>query len=295
MTKAANLANLASNTNFGILNIWRGGTGRDAYHANGALHFTTGNNIIQVGTLPTNIGGTGLASFNVGGAIYALTTGSLTSNTLPVSSGGTGASELANGCIIIGRGLNPVDTLSPGSPNNVIISDGTKWYSANATTRGIGIIPKPAAANNILVDTGNDWVSYPSYGLFLHPGTANSTYVSNGTSWVSRTYDYFDWYRKGLFGYQQDWVSVSGSRNLANSYTNITEKPMTVNFVWSSTTGSFVVTVNANVGGLTLASTTIRNSGDTGTLSFIVPAGNTYMISSNYPAYTSVTTWAEYK
>jgi len=294
MTKAANLANLASNTNFGILNIWRGGTGRGAYHANGALHFTTGNNIIQVGTLPTNVGGTGLASFNIGGALYATSNNTLTSNTLPVTSGGTGGSELANGCILIGRGLNPVDTIAPGSPNNVIISDGTKWYSANATTRGIGIIPKPAAANNILVDTGNDWVSYPSYGLFLNPGTANSTYVSNGTAWISRTYDYFDWYNQGLFGYQQTLTDRTGVRTLSTSYTNSTNKPMIVNFVWSSTTSASAITVTANVGAITVASNTIRNSGDRQSMSFLVPASNTYSIVTNNAGNTSVVSWAEY-
>ena len=290
MTKAANLANLASNTNFGILNIWRGGTGRDAYHANGALHFTTGNNIIQVGTLPTNIGGTGLASFNIGGALYATSNNTLTSNTLPVASGGTGASELAKGCIIIGRGLNPVDVLSPGSPNNVIISDGTKWYAANATTRGIGIIPRPSAANNILIDTGNDWISRPSYGLGLSPGTANNIYISDGTNWISQSQSTLN-----VVGAGQSWTSLSwpADRTPQTQYTNTTGKPIMLSVVFSSNSSATTVRGGINVGAVTIANTQVTSTGNTETLQAFVPHNSTYMVSTSNTLHMQITSWAE--
>ena len=43
MTKAANLANLASNTNFGILNIVRGGTGLGEFTGSGILVYEGGD------------------------------------------------------------------------------------------------------------------------------------------------------------------------------------------------------------------------------------------------------------
>jgi hypothetical protein len=89
--------------------------------------------------------------------------------------------------LIVGRGFNPVDTIAPGGANNVLMSDGTKWYAANATTRGIGIIPKPETYGNILLDIGNDWISQPTNNLiFTTPGISGNILTSNGTSWISQ-------------------------------------------------------------------------------------------------------------
>lgn len=216
MTKAANLANLASNTNFGILNIYRGGTGVGEFDKSGVLFYDgTGSslqlgvtpvsaggtgmttfpvntaiyanstNSLTAGVLPTQGGGTGMATFNTAGALYALDSNTLTTGTLPTISGGTGNLGLANNALLVGHGFDPIQTIAPGAANNVLISDGTQWYAANAVSRGIGIIPKPSAANNILIDTGNDWASVPSNGLLVSPGAVNNIMVSNGSSWVS--------------------------------------------------------------------------------------------------------------
>jgi hypothetical protein len=126
MTKAANLANLASNTNFGILNIVRGGTGIGTYNTSGILVYE-GGNALRLSIANTNYGGTGLTSFTPDGAVYALDANTLTTGTLPVVSGGTGAAVLANNSLIVGRGFDPVDTISPGAANNVLVSDGTRW------------------------------------------------------------------------------------------------------------------------------------------------------------------------
>jgi hypothetical protein len=126
MTKAANLANLASNTNFGILNIVRGGTGLGSFPNFGVLIYEGGDSLrLQVAN--TTYGGTGLTSFTPDGAVYALDANTLTTGTLPVVSGGTGANVLANNSLIVGRGFDPVDTISPGAANNILVSDGTVW------------------------------------------------------------------------------------------------------------------------------------------------------------------------
>lgn len=128
MTKAANLANLASNTNFGILNIVRGGTGLGEFTGNGILVYEGGDSL-RLSYANTNYGGTGLTSFEQDGALYAVNTTTLVSGTLPVVSGGTGANTLANNALVVGRGVDPVYTISPGPLNNILMSDGTRWNS----------------------------------------------------------------------------------------------------------------------------------------------------------------------
>lgn len=128
MTKAANLANLASNTNFGILNIVRGGTGLGEFTGNGILVYEGGDSL-RLSYANTNYGGTGLTSFEQDGALYAVNTTTLVSGTLPVVSGGTGANTLANNALVVGRGVDPVYTISPGAANNILMSDGTRWNS----------------------------------------------------------------------------------------------------------------------------------------------------------------------
>lgn len=133
MTNAANLANLASNTNYGILNISRGGTGIGEYDTHGVIAFI-GANTLSLTNVTTELGGTGLTSFNAPGAMYALTSNTLTTGTLPVLSGGTGANTLANNALVVGHGIDPVYTISPGTANNMLISDGTFWTAANPAT-----------------------------------------------------------------------------------------------------------------------------------------------------------------
>jgi hypothetical protein len=67
--------------------------------------FTGSSNIVTLGTVATGAwnattigttkGGTGLTSFTSGGAVYATSTSALTTGTLPIASGGTGATDAA--------------------------------------------------------------------------------------------------------------------------------------------------------------------------------------------------------
>lgn len=128
MTKAANLANLASNTNYGILNVVRGGTGVGEFNKFGILVYE-GGDALKLSYANTSYGGTGMTSFVQDGALYAVNTTTLVCGTLPVVSGGTGVNNLANNSIVVGRGVDPVYTISPGSANNILMSDGTRWNS----------------------------------------------------------------------------------------------------------------------------------------------------------------------
>ena len=132
MTKAANLANLASNTNFGILNIVRGGTGLGTFNTSGILVYE-GGDALSLSIANTNYGGTGLTTFTPDGAMYALNANTLTTGTLPVVSGGTGSASLANNALVVGRGFDPVYTIAPSTANNVLMSNGTRWVSNTLT------------------------------------------------------------------------------------------------------------------------------------------------------------------
>jgi len=103
---------------------------------------TTANStgtVILTGTLNTSNGGTGLTSFNSGGAVYSTSGSALTTGTLPVTAGGTGKSTISANNVILGNGTAAVQEVAPGTANNILVSDGTKWVSGNATTFGIGV------------------------------------------------------------------------------------------------------------------------------------------------------------
>jgi hypothetical protein len=99
----------------------------------------TVGDVVLSGVLNTANGGTGLTAFISGGAVYSTSTSQLTSGTLPVTAGGTGKSSISANNVILGNGTAAVQEVAPGTANNILVSDGTKWVSGNATTFGIGV------------------------------------------------------------------------------------------------------------------------------------------------------------
>ena len=75
-------------------------------------------------------GGTGIASYTTGDAIYASGSTTLTKGTLPVASGGTGATSLTANNVLLGNGTSAPQTVAPGTSGNVLTSNGTTWTSA---------------------------------------------------------------------------------------------------------------------------------------------------------------------
>ena len=102
----------------------RGGTGLASFTSGGAV-YATSTSALTTGTLPTASGGTNLTSFTSGGAVYATSTSVLTTGTLPLTAGGTGQTTKAAAF----NALSPVT-----STGDLIIGNGT-----NSNTRlGIG-------------------------------------------------------------------------------------------------------------------------------------------------------------
>jgi hypothetical protein len=64
---------------------------------------------------------------DTGGAV-SLTTG--VTGTLPISSGGTGATTFTTGSVLVGNGTAIYQQIAPSTSGNVLTSNGTTWYSA---------------------------------------------------------------------------------------------------------------------------------------------------------------------
>ena len=90
------------------------------------------------GILPTAHGGTNLSSFTAGGAVYATSTTALTTGTLPVGSGGSGATTLTG--YLYGNGTSAF-TASTTIPNTAITGLGTM------STQNIGVSGSFITAN----------------------------------------------------------------------------------------------------------------------------------------------------
>jgi len=101
---------------------------------------------IQTGdVVPTDAGGTGLASFTSGGAVYASSTSALTTGTLPVASGGTGlATTTAYSVVFTGTTSTGAFQASSGP--------GTSGYVL--TSNGAGALPTWEAAGGGGITTG---------------------------------------------------------------------------------------------------------------------------------------------
>ena len=106
-----------------------------------------GNQFSLTNPVATNLGGTGLASFTSGGAVYATSTSALTTGTLPIASGGTGQVTASaafdalspittTGDLIIGNGTNSATRLPIGTNGYVLTSNGTT-ASWQASTGGV--------------------------------------------------------------------------------------------------------------------------------------------------------------
>jgi hypothetical protein len=192
-----------------------------------------------------------------------------------------------------------------------LISDGTRWITANAVSRGIGVIPVPKTNGNILVDTGSSWISTSSNGLLVAPGTANNIMISNGTTWTSSpstnilptpstvgnvmTSDGTKWNSSlnPTIGVGQSWSNVLSNRALGTAYTNTTSKPIMVSLSGAGFTAPVppaVVaapsTISLSINGVVVSKTDANN-----TVQGIVPAGSAYIATTT--GTVTLVNWAE--
>jgi hypothetical protein len=109
-----------------------GGTGSGtAASARAALGLAIGTNVLGYVTPGTsgNIlqsDGTNWTSV----ASTAVTLDTITGGPLSVAKGGTGATALASGSVLVGNGTSIVSLVAPGTTGNVLTSNGSTWTSA---------------------------------------------------------------------------------------------------------------------------------------------------------------------
>jgi hypothetical protein len=134
--------------------------------------------------LATTNGGTGLTSFTSGGAVYATSTSALTTGTLPIASGGTGATTLAGANIAL---FNTAQTWTA-----------TQTFNGSSSTEAVKVLniaepanvvaAAPSSTTNFYVNSGavqyytsnaaNNW----TVNFAFSSGTSLNTAMSVGDS-----------------------------------------------------------------------------------------------------------------
>jgi hypothetical protein len=138
----------------------------------------TGTVFSLTAPVATSLGGTGLTSFTSGGAVYATSTSALTTGTLPVTAGGTGATTLTG--YIKGSGTSAFTASSTIPASDVVSSALTKTDDTNVTLT-LGGSPTTAllAATSLTLGwTGQLSVARGGTGA----ATLTGIVVGNGTS-----------------------------------------------------------------------------------------------------------------
>ena len=148
---------------------------------------TIGTGTWNATTITTGVGGTGLTSFNVNGALYATNTSTLATGTLPVASGGTGTtSSTGTGAVVLGtspglQGTPTTPTAATGTNTTQIAS--TQFVStavANAVAGNVASATKLQTARTIAMTGDVSWTS----GSFDGTGnvTGTSTLANSGVT-----------------------------------------------------------------------------------------------------------------
>ena len=112
-------------------------------------NFNITSNDQFVGTV-TSVGGTGTVSgitltgtvtstgnLTLGGTLSVDLASATVTGTLPVANGGTGATTLSTGAVLIGNGTSAVSSVSPGTASNVLTSNGSAWVSQAPPAAGV--------------------------------------------------------------------------------------------------------------------------------------------------------------
>jgi hypothetical protein len=156
-------------TSDGTTASWAAPSGGVSTFSAGTTGFTpntaTTGAVTLGGTLGTSNGGTGLTSFATNGAVYATSTSALTTGTLPVASGGSGATTLTG--VLYGNGSSAF-TAATGSEI--------------ATAIGSTAVTNATNASNTAITTGS---SATNYLTFVTATTGNLPQLTN----AGLTYD----------------------------------------------------------------------------------------------------------
>ena len=179
---------------------------------------TIGTGTWNATTIATGVGGTGLTSFNVNGALYATNASTLTTGTLPVSAGGTGTtSSTGSGAVVLAsgpglQGIPTTPTATAGTNTTQIAS--TQFVStavANAVAGNVASATKLQTARTIAMTGDVSWTS----GSFDGTGNVTGTSTLANSGVTAGTYNRVSVDAKGRV--------TSGDNVLANGATATTQ------------------------------------------------------------------------
>jgi len=206
---------LTSLTLASALPVASGGTGQTTY-TDGQLLIgnTTGSTLTKTtltagsGIVITNGSGSiSIASSGGGGSVTSVNAttaisglsfsggpitgaGTLTlSGTLGVAGGGTGAATLTSGAVLIGAGTSAVTSVSPGTLNNVLTSNGSAWVSqagsGSGTVTSVSVVSTNGFAGTVATATTTPAITITTSitGVLKGNGTAISA-ATAGTDYV---------------------------------------------------------------------------------------------------------------
>ena len=127
-------------------------------------------------------GGTGSNTATFSGAnITSLNASNISSGTLAVARGGTGAATLTAEAVIIGNTTSAVKFVSPGTTGNVLTSNGTVWASTAPAA--------PSAPSTAQVLTANSGATAGAVGTYALLRNGNNTTLAAGDT-VSGSMDF---------------------------------------------------------------------------------------------------------
>jgi len=142
----------------------------------------------------SNIASISVSSFTAGTTGFTpstATTGAVTlAGTLNVANGGTGASTLTSGSVVVGNGTSAVSLVAPSTSGNVLTSNGTTWTSAANSSVGIGQtwqLPTRASGTSYTNSTGKPIQVLLTIGQSLS-GSGTTTVVVGGVTIVNSSY-----------------------------------------------------------------------------------------------------------
>ena len=206
---------LTSLTLGAALPVASGGTGQTTY-TDGQLLIgnSTGNTLTKTtltagsGIVITNgAGSISIASSGGGGSVTSVNAttaisglsfsggpitgaGTLTlSGTLGVAGGGTGAATLTSGAVLIGAGTSAVTSVSPGTLNNVLTSNGSAWVSqagsGSGTVTSVSVVSTNGFAGTVATATVTPAITLTTTitGVLKGNGTAISA-ATAGTDYI---------------------------------------------------------------------------------------------------------------
>jgi hypothetical protein len=223
-------------TSTGTLGADQGGTGMTSFNSGGAM-YATSTSTLTTGTLPTSAGGTGLNTFTSGGALYLTSTTAITSGTLPLTAGGTGATTKATAFNALSPMSASGDLIYGGSSGAATVlakgSDGQVLYLASGAPSWASIPTATSTVAGYLASA--DWSTFSGKQVaYTNLTTIGS--LSNGTGFLKNT-------GSGTFTYANP--AVSEITGLGTGVATWLATPSSTNFAGAITdetgTGSIVL------------------------------------------------------